>query len=111
MDKLTEVHADHLDDFQLHDAISAIKGEVIPDYIPETPVMMRLLSVRTDAEGDTRALVHGSKLPSFYSRPDNRDGCYIHRDVHDELAAFLAENAGLLAVTGDTPAEVAAHVE
>lgn len=111
IDKLTEVHAARLDDFQVHDVVSALKGEVIPDYIPETPVMMRLLSKREDRDGTMHALVHNLGLPKFYTREDRRDGNYIHLDVHTELADFIQENAGLISVTGDTPAEVARHVD
>lgn len=109
-EKLTANHAPSLDQFEVHDVISALKGEVIPDYIEETPVIFKLISVRSDKVGDTFAMVKDRKLPVFYSQANRRDGCYVHRDVHAELAMFCDEHADLLAVTGNDVAEVAEHV-
>jgi hypothetical protein len=110
-EKLTANHAASLYQFEMHDVLSALKGEIITDYIEETPVVFRLVSVRSDKDGDTFAIVKDRKLPTFYSRIDKRDGCYVHRDVHDELERFCVEHAGMLAVTGDDASEIAAHVD
>lgn len=110
VEKLTANHAPSLNQFEMHDVISALKGEIIPDFIEETPVIFKLISVRSDKAGDTFAIVKDRKLPNFYTRSDRRDGCYIHNDVHDELAQFCDLQVDLLAVTGDDVAEVAEHV-
>lgn len=110
IEKLHANHAAKLTDFEVHDVISALKGEMITDYIEETPVIFKLVSVRSEKIGDSFAIVKDRKLPRFYSRIDKRDGCYVHLDVHDELESFISDHKGMLEVTGEDVAEVAEHV-
>jgi len=95
--KLTETRMPDLEGFDLNDLLSAMKGEVVADYIPDTPVAFRLSAIRKESDGtETRAKVQNGRLPKFFSRPDGRDGTWVHLSLHDALAGFHSRNRNLL---------------
>lgn len=94
---LTATRMPDLEGFDLNDMIAALRGEVVPEYIPDTPVAIRLAAIRKENDGtETRARVQNGRLPKFFSRPDGRDGTWVHLSLHDALAGFQNQHRNLI---------------
>jgi hypothetical protein len=86
-----------LADFDIHDVVSAIKGETIEDGR-----VLQLFAVRTDRDGQLFAPVTNGDLPIYFPSGTS-NGPFVHEDLRKELWGFKMLYDNLLAATPEQP--------